>query len=114
MKPDEEVKKIECPKDGHVVTLGVEESIYFEFHRHGSVGEIMEFEIKDESVLTHLRTETEYIHPEKMKYHDWTGGDAEKGKWFFKTIGTGTTSLVVSKIFRGTLESKCTVQIVVE
>jgi hypothetical protein len=49
-----------------------------------------------------------------MKYHDWTGGDAEKGKWFFKTIGTGTTSLVVSKIFRGTLESKCTVQIVVE
>jgi hypothetical protein len=52
-------------------------------------------EWKNQYTLSSI-VETEYIHPEKMKYHDWTGGDAEKGKWFFKTIGTGTTSLVVS------------------
>jgi hypothetical protein len=114
MKPEKEAKKVECPKDEQVVTLGVDETIFFEFHRHGSVGEDAEFEIGDESVLTHLRTETEYIHPEKMKYPGWTGGDAEKGMWFFKTIKTGKTTLTFSKIFRGTLESKCTLQIVVE
>ena len=115
MKPNENsVKMIECPKDGHVVRLSLDEEVSFEFFRHGSVGENMEFEIGDESVLKHLRTETEYLHPEKMKYPGWTGGDAERGKWFFKTVGTGKTSLTVSKIFRGTLESKCTVEIVVE
>jgi hypothetical protein len=115
MKPDnKEAKRIECPKDGHIVTLGVDEIVFFEFHRHVSVGEKMEFEIGDETILAHLRTETEYIHPEKMKYPEWTGGDAEKGTWFFKTVDTGTTTLAVSKIFRGTLESTCTVKIVVE
>ena len=74
----------------------------------------MEFEIGDESVLRHIRTETEYLHPEKMKYPGWTGGDAEKGTWFFETVGAGKTTLIVKKIFRGTLESKCTVEIVVE
>ncbi len=114
MKPGKEAKKVECPKDDDVVTLSVGETIFFEFHRHGSVGEDAEFEIGDTSVLAHLRTETEYLHPEKMKYPGWTGGDAEKGSWFFKTVGIGTTTLTVSKIFRGTLESKCTIQIAVE
>jgi hypothetical protein len=114
MKSDKEIKKVECRQDGEVVTLGVDETFFFEFHRHVSVGEEMDFEIGEESVLSHLRTETEYIHPEKMKYPEWTGGDAEKGKWFFKTAGTGKTSLAVKKIFRGTLESTCTVTIVVE
>jgi hypothetical protein len=114
MKPEKEAKKIECRIDGDVVKLGVDETIFFEFHRHGSVGENMEFEIGNDSILSHLRTETEYIHPEKMKYPGWTGGDAEKGTWFFKTVGTGTTTLAVKKIFRGTLESICTVKIVVE
>ena len=67
MKPDEEVK-INCPKDGHTVKLGIDETVFFEFHRHVSVGEEMEFEIENEKILSHLRTETEYIHPEKMKY----------------------------------------------
>ena len=115
MKLDEkEAKRIECRKDGDVVKLAVDELVSFEFFRHSSVGENMEFEIGDESILKHLRTETEYLHPEKMKYPEWTGGDAEKGTWFFDTVGTGTTTLAVSKIFRGTLESKCTVKIVVE
>ncbi len=111
MKP---VKEVECRKSGEVVTLRVDEAFFFEFHRHVSVGEEMQFEIGDEAVISHLRTETEYIHPEKMKYPEWTGGDAEKGKWFFKTVGTGKTSLAVKKIFRGTLESTCTVTIVVK
>ena len=114
MKPENDIKEVECRKSGDEVTLGIDDTFFFEFHRHVSVGEEMAFEIGDESVLSHLRTETEYIHPEKMKYPEWTGGDAEKGKWFFKTIGAGTTTLEVSKIFRGTLESKCTVTIVVE
>lgn len=115
MKPDEkEAKRIECRKDGDVVKLGKDELVSFEFYRHGSVGENMEFEIGDESILKHLRTETKYLHPEKMKYPGWTGGDAEKGTWYFETVGTGTTTLGVSKVFRGTLESKCTVKIIVE
>ncbi|MFW9788285.1 MAG: hypothetical protein ACFFE2_10545 [Candidatus Thorarchaeota archaeon] len=115
MEPDEkEVKRIECQSDGDVMTLGKDELVSYRFFRHGSVGENMEFEIGDESILKYLRTETEYIHPEKMKYHDWTGGDAEKGLWFFQTVGTGKTTLAVSKVFRGTLESKCTLHIVVK
>jgi hypothetical protein len=115
MKSDEKAtKRIECRKDGDVVKLAVNELVSFQFFRHGSVGENMEFELGDESILKHLSTETQYLHPEKMKYPGWTGGDAEKGTWFFETVGTGTTTLTVSKIFRGTLESKCTVKIVVE
>jgi hypothetical protein len=114
MKPEKEAKKVECQKDEQVVAISLGETIFFEFHRHGSVGEDAAFEIGNESVLTHLRTETEYLHPEKMKYPGWTGGDAEKGAWFFKTVGTGTTTLTVSKIFRGTLESRCTIRIVVK
>ncbi|MFX1559478.1 MAG: hypothetical protein ACFFBL_02710 [Promethearchaeota archaeon] len=115
MKPDDkEATRIECRQDGDVVKLKKDELVSFEFFRHGSVGENMEFEIGDESILKHIRTETEYLHPEKMKYHDWTGGDAERGLWFFRTIGIGKASLTVSKIFRGTLESKCTIEIIVE
>ena len=114
MKPKKELIEIKCPSEGDEVTLGLDEQVFFEFHRHVSVGEEMTFEIGDESILSHLGTETEYIHPEKMKYPEWTGGDAEKGKWFFKTVGKGKSTLVVSKIFRGTLESTCTLTIVVE
>ncbi|MFW9976072.1 MAG: hypothetical protein ACFFDQ_12450 [Candidatus Thorarchaeota archaeon] len=115
MKPDKkEVQKIECRRDGDAVRIGLYTMVSFEFHRHGSVGENMEFEIEDESILRFVRTETEYLHPEKMKYPGWTGGDAEKGIWFFEAVGIGTTTLTVSKIFRGTLESTCTVEIVVE
>ncbi|MHA3964930.1 MAG: hypothetical protein AM325_015485 [Candidatus Thorarchaeota archaeon SMTZ1-45] len=115
MKPDEEeVKRIECRADENAVKIGLNEIVSFEFYRHGSVGENMEFEISDESILKHLRTETEYLYPEKMKYPGWTGGDAEKGKWFFKAVGIGTTTLTVNKIFRGTLENKCAVEIIVK
>ena len=107
-------KEIECPKDGHSITLEIDDHVYFVFHRHVSVGEEMDFEIDNESIFSHLGTETEYIHPEKMKYPEWTGGDAERGKWFFKAIGKGKTTLAVKKIFRGTLESTCTVTVTVE
>jgi hypothetical protein len=115
VKPDKkDIRRIECREDGDVVKVGMGEIVSFEFHRHGSVGEDMGFEIGNESILKHLRTETEYLYPEKMKYPGWTGGDAEKGAWFFKGVGAGNTTLAVSKIFRGTLESKCTLEIVVE
>jgi hypothetical protein len=115
MKPEEtEVKRIECLRDGSVTKLGMDEIVTLEFHRHGSVGENMEFEIGDESIIKHLRTETEYLHPEKMKYPGWTGGDAEKGTWFFGTVGIGITTLTVRKFFRGTMESKCSLKIIVD
>lgn len=114
MKVEKGMRKIECSEEDHSITLGQDETVFLEFHRHVSVGEEMEFEIGDESILMHLGTETEYIHPEKMKYPEWTGGDAEKGRWFFKTTTRGTTTLAVKKIFRGTLESICTITLVVE
>ena len=93
MKPEnDEVKRIKCSKDGDAVTLGVNETVSYEFFRHGSVGENMEFEIGDESVLRHLRTETEYLHPEKMKYPGWTGGDAPEND---RSQGTGALDSVV-------------------
>ena len=115
MKPDEkEIRKIECQRDGEVIKLTKNELISVEFFRHNSVGEDMEFAISNDSILKHLGTETEYIHPEKMKYPEWTGGDAEKGLWFFEVLGTGKTTLTISKILRGTLESKCDIKIVVD
>ena len=115
MKPDKkEIRRIECQRDGEVVNLSKGEMISVEFFRHESVGENMEFAISNESILKHLGTETEYIHPEKMKYPEWTGGDAERGTWFFEVAETGKTTLTISKILRGTLESKCDIKIVVD
>ena len=115
MKPEKkEIRRVECQRDGEVVNLSKGKVISVEFFRHESVGENTEFAISNESVLKHLRTETEYIHPEKMKYPDWTGGDAEKGLWFFEAVGTGKTTLTINKVFRRTLESKCGIKFVVE
>lgn len=114
MKVKKGMREIECFREDNSITLGMDETVFFEFHRHVSVGEEMEFEIGDESILKHLGTETEYIHPEKMKYPDWIGGDAEKGRWFFKTAASGTTTLAVRKVFRGTLESTCIITVVVK
>ena len=115
MKPDEkESRRVECQRDGEVVNLSKGEVISVEFFRHESVGENTEFTISNESVLKHLRTETEYIHPERMKYPGWTGGDAEKGLWFFEAVETGKTTLSINKILRGIIESKCDIKFVVE
>ncbi len=112
--PSDEPRKIECSGDESSVNLTVDEIVWYGFHRHGSVGEDAEFVIEDSSVLEHERTETEYLHPENMKKPGWTGGDAERGKWFFRAIKPGKTKLTVRILFRFEVESECTMNIVVE
>ena len=115
MKPEnEEIREIRCEDENSVERLSVGETVYYKFHRHGSVGEDAEFEIEKEEVLSHESSETEYIHIEKMKKPEWTGGDAERGKWFFKALRPGSTKLTVRILFRFEVESECTVKIVVE
>ena len=112
--PDEEVRQIMCEGEDSIERLSVGEVVYYTFHRHGSVGEDAEFEIENDEVLSHESSETEYIHIEKMKKPEWTGGDAERGKWFFKALRPGSTKLTVRILFRFEVESECTVKIVVE
>ena len=115
MKPEnDEIREINCEGEDSIERLTVGERVYYSFHRHGSVGEDAEFVIDNEEVLSHESSETEYIHIEKMKKPEWTGGDAERGKWFFKACRPGTARLTVRILFRFEVESECTVKIVVE
>ncbi len=114
MKPPKDIRQIECEGEDSIERLSVGEVVYYAFHRHGSVGEDAEFEIDNEEVITHERTETEYIHIEKMKKPEWTSGDAERGMWIFKALRPGSTRLTVRILFRFEVESECTVKIVVE
>jgi len=114
MKPPEEFREIKCEDEDSVERLSVGEVVWYAFSRHGSVGEDAEFEIENDEVLGHERTETEYIHIEKMKKPEWTGGDAERGKWYFRALRPGSTKLTVRILFRFEVESECTVKIVVE
>ena len=112
MKPEpEDIPKIEC--NGTSYSFKVGEVFYYRFHRHRSVGEDAEFEIKNEGIIEHIQTKTEYLHPERMK-PGWTGGDAEKGEWFFKTVRKGETILLIRTLFRFEVENECAIQIIVE
>ncbi len=110
MKP-KKPKRVECSEE--TVTLRVGEEFFYQFHRHGSVGEDEEFELSDHSIIRHERTEAEYIHPENMK-PGWTGGDAERGQWFFVAAKPGKVTLVIRTLFRFEVEGECAIHIVVE
>ena len=112
--PQDEISKVECKGEDTVLKLCVGDEFYYQFHRHGSVGEDAEFEIGDNSIIVHTDTETEYLHPEHMKKPGWTGGDAERGKWFFKALKAGGTTLKINIMFRFEIESSCTISIIVE
>ena len=112
--PSEEPKEIECNDENSSAILAVGETVWYGFHRHGSVGEDAEFEIENTEILKHVNTETVYLHPEHMKKPGWTGGDAERGKWFFKAINSGATKLTVRILFRFDVESECTMSITVK
>jgi hypothetical protein len=49
-----------------------------------------------------------------MKKPGWTGGDAERGMWFFKAVKVGKTTLTIEELFRFEVESRCTINIIVE
>jgi hypothetical protein len=101
-----EMRQIECTKALCEVTVQVGERFFYEFHRHGSVGEDAEFEIDDDTVIYLEDTETEYIHPENMKKPGWTGGDAERGKWIFRALRPGRTTLTIRIMFRFEVEEE--------
>ncbi|MFX0107982.1 MAG: hypothetical protein ACFE7R_06850 [Candidatus Hodarchaeota archaeon] len=107
--PQEDMTQIKCHQKP---TVSVGEEFYFQFHRHGSVGEDVEFEIEDTTVVFHQRTDSEYLHPEKMK-PGWTGGDAERCKWIFKALRPGKTKIKVRTLFRFEVESECQIEITV-
>jgi hypothetical protein len=112
--PQDEIIQAECKGEDTMLKLSVGDEFYYKFHRHGSVGEDAEFEIGDNSIIVHTDTETEYLHPEHMKKPGWTGGDAERGRWFFKALKAGGTTLRINIMFRFKVESSCTITIVVE
>ena len=114
MKPEEdEVRQIACNKAYCEFTIQVGERFFYQFHRHGSVGEDAEFEIDDDTVIYHENTETEYLHPEHMKKPGWTGGDAERGKWFFRALRPGKATLTIRILFRFEVEEEKTLDFTV-
>ncbi|MFW9887932.1 MAG: hypothetical protein ACFFER_07110 [Candidatus Thorarchaeota archaeon] len=107
MKPkDTEMRQIECPKAICEVTVQVGERFFYQFHRHGSVGEDAEFEIDDDTVIYLEDIESEYVDPEKMKKPGWTGGDAEKGRWIFRALRPGKATLTIRTLFRFEVEEE--------
>jgi len=104
----------ECAEPGHLlsvqegaskeVTLRAGDLVFFEYHRHYSVGIDCEFEIGDSLLLELLRSEHEYVHPERLK-PGWTGGDNERCRWVFKTLHKGKTTLTIRKMFRGATDA---------
>jgi len=112
--PTEEFRRVECSGESYSIELSVGEEFYYQFHRHGSVGEDAEYIIVDETIISYLRTEAEYLHPEHMKKPGWTGGDAERVKWFFKALERGTTTLTINILFRFDVESACVLNIIVK
>lgn len=110
---DDEVKQIACSNAYCEYTIQVGERFFIQFHRHGSVGEDAEFEIDDDTVIYNEKTETEYLHPENLKKPGWTGGDAERGKWFFRALRPGKTTLTVRILFRFEIEEEKTIDFTV-
>ncbi|NWF95050.1 MAG: hypothetical protein HXY34_02810 [Candidatus Thorarchaeota archaeon] len=106
MKPNsKEVRRVECTQPECEVELGVGEEFYYQFHRHGSVGEETEFSIDRTDIVRHEKTSLEYVHPDRVR-PGWTGGDMERGEWFFKAIKAGTARLTIRELFRGRLENE--------
>jgi hypothetical protein len=112
LKPaTDDLQKIECGEKSYTFEMG--DIFYYQFHRHGSVGEDADFQISDSQIVEHIETKTEYLHPEKMK-PGWTGGDGERGQWFFKAIHEGKAILLIRVLFRFEVESECAIEITVK
>jgi len=110
--PNSEPVEVSWKVENPAVTIPVGSIFYFNFHRHGSVGEDATFEIVDEDIVEHMKTDVHYKHPERMK-PGWTGGDAELGKWYFKAIKQGNAKIVVQELFRFEVEDTYVVDVTV-
>ena len=107
------MRQIECQKAICEVTVQVGERFFYQFHRHGSVGEDAEFEIDDDTVIYLEDTESEYVNPENMKKPGWTGGDAEKGRWIFRALRPGKATLTIRILFRFEVEEERLIDVIV-
>ena len=110
---DTEMRQIECLKAICEVTVQVGERFFYQFHRHGSVGEDAEFEIDDDTVIYLEDTESEYVNPENMKKPGWTGGDAEKGRGIFRALRPGKATLTIRILFRFEVEEEKLIDVTV-
>jgi hypothetical protein len=104
--PKSEPIVVEWKANDPEVSLEVGDVFMCKFHRHGSVGEDAEFEIGSTEIIVHEDTKAEYVHPEHMKKPRWTGGDAERCKWLFRAVASGSTTLTVRVLFRFDVESE--------
>lgn len=107
-----QASQIACSKEGSAYSFKLGATFFYEFLRHGSVGIEVEFEIANTGVVSLVNTEEEYLHPERMK-PGWTGGDSQRGRWFFRADKKGNTTILIRNLFRGRLESECRIDIAV-
>ena len=106
-------KRIERPPEGESIKVKVGQRFYYRFRRHGSVGIDAEFDIEDPAIIQHEDTRYKYMHPENLK-PGWTGGDDERGSWFFKALKPGVTRITVREMFRGRIDNQLSFTLVVE
>jgi hypothetical protein len=80
---------------------------------HGSVGNGLDYQLSQNEVLAYQNYTTRYHNPENMKL-GWTGGDAATGTYTFVAQTTGTAHLVLLHLFRGQVEARHELDIVVQ
>jgi len=83
------------------------------FEQHESVGKDGTASVADPAVVTFLRRDTIYKHPDKMA-PGMTGGDAASATFVFKALKAGATQITIQHTFRGKVEHTIEVQVVVE
>ncbi len=110
MSPVADARRVECREGSSEVHLSVGEYFYFEFGRHCSVGEDTEFSILDPDIVVLVRTEVEYLHPERLGT-GIIGADEERGRWYFRAVRQGTTKVVFRYLFRGDVDFECTLHV---
>jgi len=110
-KETTEPLRVRC---GESHTLPVGTLFFFQYTRHGSVGEDATFEFNERGIIEFVGEEAEYLHPERIREPGITGADEERVRWIFRTAGPGEVIIHVKYLFRGTVEQECSVVIRVE
>ncbi len=108
---DRKVVKLITTEDSSIEVI-VGEEFAIGYHRHGSVGIDAEFEISDENIVEFVRSEAEYLYPQRLK-PGITGGDAERCKWFFRAKQAGRTEIIVRDLYRFKVEKETPITVIV-
>lgn len=78
----------------------------FSYNEHVSVGYTADFDIENQEIVRHLKTDTVYEHPERLEDPQITGADSATTTFIFEAREKGTTLLFIQKYFRFELEEK--------